>query len=188
VRKTTCRVAPTIAIALLVGISQTSHAAFRIVDSESWLLSGGNPAIYWLDNQSVLYIGDGDVKRNLAPASDLALFSWEAGKPRVLIRRGVDTVCYRPGQIMYAVRDIKTKTRTFYQGELGRETIVQAKVLNAIRCDITGEPDRSQNRSVQQLLPGHGYLYMGPSLGKESSKNTPARPITEPKATGSMLI
>ncbi|HMH16688.1 MAG TPA: hypothetical protein VK572_00940 [Burkholderiales bacterium] len=172
-RKTIRCVAANIAIALLFGLSQASHAAFRIVDSQSWLLSGGNPKIYWLDNKRVLYIGDENVTRDWTREPQLTLFSWEIGKSRVLIQRGVDMICYRPGQVLYVVWDKQAKTRTFYQGELGHEAMVQAKVLDAIGCDITREPDRSQNRSVLPLLPGHGYLYMGPRLGKESMKNTP---------------
>ncbi len=183
-RKTIHFAVAAVLIVAFLSLSPLSHAAFQIIDSQSWLMSGGNPAVYWLDTQRVLYIGDDNAKRDWTRDAQLALFSWEIGKPRVLIRRGVDTVCYRPGQILYVVWDKQAKTRTFYQGAFGHEVAVQTKGFNGITCDATHGPDRSQNRSVLPLLPGHGYLYMGPRLGKESMKNTPVMLFPEGATEG----
>jgi len=145
---------------------------FPIVDSGSWVI-GRDKAIYWLDDRRVLFIGHDLV----VPMSDrepkLALLQWDVGKATKIVRRGVEWLCYRPGQIAYSVRDEQSKARIFFQGALGKELRVEARNPDTMNCDVTyGPPDKSENKDVKQLLRGHGYLYLGPAFGKESSENT----------------
>lgn len=137
-------------------------------------MAGGNPAIYWLDNERVLFIGHNRIKPEPGGNIVLALLQWHIGKGLTLLREGVDSLCYRPGQIRYSVKDGKTKGRIFYQGQVGQELQIKPKGNDQLNCDWTYESSaKLDNRSTQRLLPGHGELYLGPAYGKESLDNTP---------------
>jgi hypothetical protein len=175
-------------VVLPVCLPAGTHAAFPIVDSGAWVLSGGNRTIYWLDDQRVLFIGHELIKPMSDREADPALLLWEIGKAVTIVRRHVLSLCYRPGQIMYSVLDKQAKKRAFYQGEMGREVEVQPVRTDGVNCDATYQPpDRSQNRAIGPLLRGHGYLYLGPILGKESLENDPVIHFGEGSEKGTQL-
>jgi hypothetical protein len=155
----------------------SARAGSPLADSGSWVQTGSERTIYWIDNSRLVYIGDERVQPGKqAGEPSLALLSWEPGKAPQVYRKYSDMVCYRPGQILYAARDRPATSRVFYQGLPGLEKAVRWSRVDRLNCDATYQaPSRSENRAIVPLRREHGYLHLGALTGAESMENTLVR-------------
>jgi hypothetical protein len=158
----------------LLYVATRADAAFPIVDSGAWVRSGGNPVIYWMDSDRVLFLGHDRIKPQTGGEIRFAILQWVVGNQITVVRRDVDSLCYRPGQIRFVVSDKRTRTRTVYQGPLGKEEPVQSKSYDALNCDSSFDPKFSiGNRRIRKLRPGDGYLDLGPASNREAADTVP---------------
>lgn len=169
-----------LASVLSVGVAiSPCRAANSVVDSGAWVLSQGLGSIYWMDDREVIFVGRYPVDHSSVERGKSALLQWRIGeRPRVL-RQNVDSLCYRPGQITYAVHDVSGGGRTYFTGPLGHERPAEMFSIDTLNCDIYKSGANADGRVFRRLLPGHGRLYLGAAKGTESLENTPVVHIAD---------
>lgn len=174
---------------VLVCGASSAHADFPVAESGSWVRTGSERAIYWLDDSRLLYIGDERIQPAGQPGEPrLALLTWKPGKAPEIYRHNSDAVCYRPGQIMYAARDRPSTSRVFYQGPPGLEKAVRWRRVDRLNCDATYQPpSRAEDRAIVPLRREHGILHLGVLTGPESMENTRVRLVMHPTGETRLL-
>jgi hypothetical protein len=152
-----------VVVLCLLYATTRAHAAFPIIDSGAWVRSGGSRVIFWIDKETLLFLGHDGIKPQTGGEIRVAMLQWVVGNPITLLRRDVDGLCYRPGQVRIVVSDKSTMTRTVYEGPLGSEAPVQPKSYDPLNCDSSYDPTSSPGaRRIRRLRPGHGHLDFGP--------------------------
>jgi hypothetical protein len=160
----------------------TAKEGFPIVDSRAFIDATSH--IYWLDNHRLLFLGHEPVETQTGAAvQPVSLLLWNVGREMEVVRSNVHALCVRSGgYVSYAVRQADG-TRVHYQGKLGSESQVEHRGFDLANCDITTpRNDRAENRVRRPLLREHGYLLLGPALGRESMENTPVLYFREGQA------
>jgi hypothetical protein len=154
-------------------VAQAATAAYPVVDSGRWIMSGGNRSIFWRDNQRIFFLGHDRIKVKWGEATP-ALLSWEIGKETTVYRAGVELFCYRPGHLAFVVWDKAAGTRTAYRGDIAKEESVPGwQGINVIDCDVIDRPpDKSQKLIVKRpLRREHGHLQSNMGLGEATIAN-----------------
>jgi hypothetical protein len=155
---------------------------YPVYDSGAWADYLNDPQINWIDNNRILFKSVKDNDKRRVSSGPFNLSFWEIGKEVRAYTPYVKRVsaCANNGIVKYTLEEESGRHRVFY-GKFGEEKEITPPKLSypdlVKNCRIADNPEivvkRQNNRAIIPLLDRHGYLELGPSLGKESSDNNP---------------
>ncbi len=164
------------------GQKQASNQSFQLIDSKAWVDNRRN--IYWLDSDSIMFVGVETKVKNLNNPSARDIMIWNTKTNNIYKLPTLDAgVCFRDGNIYYgkSKRKYSRKIEGFYVAPLvrrderyvvGEERRIHNVMSITYKCSINkvGKKNGSR-RSID--LPEYGLQLMGIENEVDEYKNNP---------------
>jgi hypothetical protein len=153
----------------LINTVDTDSAGFPITDTQAWAdARAGASAVGWLDDGEVAFIST-EGGHPEKPGLPKVIAIWNVQHGLRAYRKGVLSLCVGPGTLAYMMEG--EAHRVFF-GKPGHEVEVDSQRISPATCLPRADGVGS---GIVPLLPDHGVLDLGPSMGAGSSDNRPLR-------------
>lgn len=185
----------TISLAVVAGCAGFVPAAdFPIRDSG--LYASSNVAIYWLNDEEVLFGGPtGETRRRPdgvdEPVNRVSVWNIRTNQVRRYSEVAAQ-LCYYEGYIVFWQHDVPSRRLWVNYGKLGAEkreergTLKPGEYYDTYTCrhhsELPSLPDWTKGLGIRRLIPEHGFL-----INEYSFRNTPYS-FCSPKAEQSQCV